>query len=42
MFDEIIIAIGYNTEKKRVFEVEMMKKKIQECVSYLPNVTVEI
>lgn len=31
IFDEIIIAIGYNTTKKRHFDVEFMQEKIKSC-----------
>lgn len=34
LFDEIIIAIGYNTQKdKRYFKIELMIEKIQETFS---------
>lgn len=42
MFDHIIIGIGYNEQKKRLFEVELMKQKIEEAVSAFPNVSVVI
>ena len=31
IFDEIIIAIGFNSKKKRYFEIEYMVEKIQGC-----------
>ena len=41
LFDEIIIAIGYNSQKqKRYFEVEFMKSKIEECFSDSHRVSV--
>jgi pantetheine-phosphate adenylyltransferase len=34
VFDEIIIAIGHNTQKKRYFEVDLMVRNI----SHLSNI----
>jgi len=31
LFDRIIVAIGYNSNKKRYFEIDMMINKIREC-----------
>jgi pantetheine-phosphate adenylyltransferase len=42
IFDHIIIGIGFNDQKTRLFEVNLMKSKIEECVADLPNVSVEI
>jgi pantetheine-phosphate adenylyltransferase len=42
LFDRVIIAIGYNSQKKRFFEVEMMKKAIATTFSDEPRVSVEI
>lgn len=42
IFDHIIIGIGFNDQKKRMFDVHLMKSKIEECVADLPNVSVEI
>ena len=41
LFDEIIIAIGYNTQKSvRYFEIEVMMKHIQKTFSNYPNIKV--
>lgn len=41
LFDKIIIAIGYNSKKaNRYFEIEFMKKKIDETFKDMPEVTV--
>jgi pantetheine-phosphate adenylyltransferase len=40
IFDELIIGIGVNSNKKRFFEADFMIEKIQECLSDLPNVKV--
>ncbi len=41
VFDEIIIAIGYNSGKsKRYFDVELMVKKIGETFNNYPNIKV--
>lgn len=42
MFDHIIIGLGYNEQKKRLFEVQLMKQKIEESVALYDNVSVEI
>ena len=42
LFDEIIIGIGYNDQKKRMFNVQSMKIKIEESVKEMSNVKVEI
>jgi len=41
IFDEIIIAIGYNSQKKRHFEIEDMLGKIKECFSAYGNIKVD-
>lgn len=42
LFDEIIIAIGYNSSKsKRYFPIEVMMQKIQETFAHYPNIKVE-
>jgi len=41
LFDELIVGIGYNTSKKRQFDVHTMKEKIDECFADLPNVRTE-
>jgi pantetheine-phosphate adenylyltransferase len=41
LFDEIIIAIGYNTQKSvRYFEIEMMMKHIEKTFEKYPNIKV--
>jgi len=42
LFDEIIIAIGYNsTKSKRYFEIDFMIKKIQETFREYPAIRVQ-
>ena len=42
LFDEIIIAIGYNSQKSvRYFEIDMMIKCIQKTFEKHPNIRVE-
>jgi len=41
LFDEIIIAIGYNAQKdKRYFKIEFMIEKIQSTFSQYPQISV--
>ncbi len=41
LFDEIIIAIGYNSQKSsRYFNIELMMARIQETFRAYPNITV--
>ena len=41
LFDEIIIAIGYNSQKStRYFPIEMMVNRIQQTFEKYPNITV--
>lgn len=41
LFDEIIIAIGYNTQKSvRYFEIEMMVDRISKTFKNYPNIKV--
>ena len=41
LFDEIIIAIGYNTQKSvRYFEIEMMMDRIGKTFQNYPNIKV--
>lgn len=41
LFDEIVIAIGYNSQKnKRYFEIEYMETKINETFANIPQVSV--
>lgn len=42
VFDEIIVAIGHNTQKKRYFEVEFIQSKIREAFVNYSTVSVEI
>lgn len=43
LFDEIIIAIGYNSQKKnRYFDINFMEKKINETFVTLPEVSVVV
>jgi len=41
IFDEIIIAIGYNSKKKRHFDIDSIFGKIKECFSDYENIEVE-
>jgi pantetheine-phosphate adenylyltransferase len=41
IFDEIIIAIGYNSRKKRYFEIEYMLEKIKSCFVDYDNIKVD-
>jgi pantetheine-phosphate adenylyltransferase len=41
IFDEIIIAIGYNSQKRRHFEIEDMLEKIESCFSGYTNIKVD-
>ncbi len=42
LFDEIIIAIGYNTQKSvRYFEIDLMIDRIGKTFSKYPNIRVE-
>lgn len=40
LFDEIVIAIGINAEKKYMFSLEDRKRFIEETFKYEPKVTV--
>jgi pantetheine-phosphate adenylyltransferase len=41
MFDEIIIAIGYNSQKdQRYFKIDLMISKIQETFANYPQISV--
>lgn len=42
LFDSIIIAIGHNTTKKRHFEIEMIKSKIEILFADKPQISVII
>lgn len=41
IFDEIIIAIGYNSQKKRYFEIDYMLEKIKSCFTGYDNIKVD-
>ena len=42
LFDEIIIAIGYNsTKSQRYFKIELMVDRIKETFSTHPNISVQ-
>jgi pantetheine-phosphate adenylyltransferase len=42
LFDEIIIAVGYNSAKsKRYFEIELMIDKINETFKSCPSISVQ-
>lgn len=42
VFDEIVIAIGYNSQKsQRYFEINLMMGKIRETFKNYPNIRVE-
>jgi pantetheine-phosphate adenylyltransferase len=40
LFDELIIAIGINADKKYMFSLEERKKFIQDCFDYNPKIKV--
>ncbi len=41
LFDKIIISIGFNSTKKRFFELEIMQKMIKEIFKDEPNIEVQ-
>jgi pantetheine-phosphate adenylyltransferase len=41
LFDRIIVAIGYNSTKKRYFEIDTMINKIRECFHAYPSIEVD-
>jgi pantetheine-phosphate adenylyltransferase len=42
LFDEIIVAIGYNSSKsQRYFPIDFMVEKIKETFATYPNITVQ-
>ncbi|MCG8311132.1 MAG: pantetheine-phosphate adenylyltransferase [Cytophagales bacterium] len=41
IFDEIVIAIGYNSQKKRYFETDFMLEKISSCFANYGNIKVD-
>lgn len=43
LFDEIIVAIGHNTQKTtRYFELSLMQQKIQSTFAAYPNISVQV
>ncbi len=42
MFDEVIVSIGYNTQKTRSFPVEDMKVLIEDCFKDNPKIKVAV
>ena len=40
-FDEVVVAVGINPSKNRLFEPEERMEMIEEAVAGLPNVTVD-
>lgn len=42
LFDEIVIAIGYNSKKKHYFDVSLMQSKIESTFSQQPEIKVII
>jgi len=40
IFDEIIIAIGYNSQKRRYFDIDLMIEKIKTCFTDYQNIKV--
>lgn len=40
LFDELIVGVGYNTSKKRLFDVDVMVSNINKSFSDLDNVSV--
>ena len=41
IFDQIIVAIGYNSKKKRYFDIEYMIEKIETCFADQDNIKVD-
>jgi len=41
LFDRIIVAIGYNSNKKRYFEIDIMINKIRECFRDYQSIEVD-
>jgi len=42
LFDEIVIAIGHNSAKKRYFPLELMVQKIEETFAHEPRISVSV
>lgn len=41
IFDEVIVAIGYNSKKTRYFDIEYMLEKIKGCFTDYDNIKVD-
>jgi pantetheine-phosphate adenylyltransferase len=41
LFDEVVVAIGTNTSKKRYFPIDYMIQKIEETFHGVPNVRID-
>lgn len=41
LFDEIIIAIGHNSQKERYFQIDLMADKIRDCFRNSANIRVD-
>ncbi|MCL4160827.1 UNVERIFIED_CONTAM: hypothetical protein GTU68_017424 [Idotea baltica] len=41
IFDEIIIAIGHNSKKKRYFDVDKMQEQIRGCFANYTNIKID-
>lgn len=41
IFDQIIVAIGYNTKKSRYFDIDLMNQKISETFADRKNIIVD-
>lgn len=42
LFDEVVIAIGHNTKKKRYFEIDFMMERIESAFAEEPRVRVVV
>ena len=40
LFDELIISIGKNSQKKRYFSIDLMEEKIALCFKDYPSIKV--
>jgi pantetheine-phosphate adenylyltransferase len=40
-FDEVVVAVGINVSKNRMFEPDERVEMIQEATAHVPNITVE-
>ena len=41
IFDEVIVAIGYNSNKRRYFPIDQMVQKISDCFAGNPQIKVD-